>query len=132
MAQIKNDGILCKDFLTANLCKIMFTRKLTKLNGETIRCFVKVYAHGIIDKDSTGLLEVYPKFLQNKRLLVAKALINPTSRAMPVRIANPYDQSRILNKDTVVANFEPELLLSVNFAKIFASDAETPLLDNFT
>ena len=91
------------------------------------------YAHGIIDKDSTGLLEVYPKFLQNKGLLVAKALVNPTSGAVPVRIANPYDQSRILHKDTVVANYEhlePELLLSVSSAKTFASDAETPLQDN--
>ena len=142
------------DFLTANRCELMLARKLMKLNGETICCFANSYeaqprcyrialfkqaeippgsemlVKGIIDKNSTGLLEVFPKFLQNKGLLLAKALVNPSSRTVPVRIANPYDQSRILNKDSVVANYEPlepELLLPVNCAKIFASDAETPL-----
>ena len=161
VVEIENDGILGMDFLTANRCEIMLTRKLMKLNGETIRCFansheaqpkccrialskhveippgsdmiVEDYAHGIIDKDSTGLLEVYLKFLQNKGLSVAKALVNPVSGTVPVRIANPYNQSRILHKDTVVANYEPlepELLLSVSSAKTFASDAEKPLQDN--
>ena len=43
--------------------------------------------------------------------------MSPTTGTVPVRIANPYDQSFKLYKNTIVATYEPiepELILSVN------------------
>ena len=51
------------------------------------------YTKGIIDKSCTGLIEAYPDFTNSKGLLVAKALVCPTTGTVPVRIANPFAQS---------------------------------------
>ena len=70
-----------------------------------------------IDKSGTGLIEADTKFLHTKRLLVAKALVCPTTGTVPVRTVNPYAQSCKLYKNTIVATYEPivpEQLVSVN------------------
>ena len=55
--------------------------------------------------------------MHKKGLLVAKALVCPSNGTVPIRIANPYNESISLNKHTVVASYEslePEELVSVN------------------
>ena len=67
------------------------------------------YTKGVINKNGTGLIEADNKFLQNKSLIVAKALVCPTTGTMPLRIANPYAQS-YMYKNTIVASYEPAKL----------------------
>ena len=145
IADIENDGILGMDFLTSHQCDLMLTRQIMKVNGEEILCFansrnaqprccrvavlepveipaetevvIPGYTWGVIDKRGTGLIEADMKFMHTRGLLVAKALVSPTTGTVPVRIANPYDQSFKLYKNTIVATYEPiepELILSVN------------------
>ena len=48
--------------------------------------------------------------------MVAKALVCPSNGTVPIRIANPYNESISLNKHTVVATYEsiePEGIVSV-------------------
>ena len=55
--------------------------------------------------------------MHTKGLLVAKALVCPTTGTVPVRTANPYAQSCKLYKNTIVATYEPiepEQHVSVN------------------
>ena len=145
VADIENDGILGMDFLKAHQCDLVLTRQIMKLNGEEILCFansrnvqprccrvtvlepieiplesemiVPGYTKGVIDKSGTSLMEADTKFLHTKGLLVAKALVCPTTGTVPVRIANPYAESCKLYKNTIVATYEPiepEQLISVN------------------
>ena len=89
---------------------------------------VSGYTKGIIDKSGTGLIEAYPDFSNSKGLLVAKALVCPTTGTVPVRIANPFAQSYKLYKNTIVATYEPiepELLVSVNTTELKDSPTET-------
>lgn len=135
VADIENDGILGMDFLTAHRCDLILSEQYMKINGEKVRCFansrnaqprccrvavldhveippetemvVEGFPKDTIDKRSTGLLEVDTKFLHTKGLLVAKALVCPTTGVVPVRIANPYSQSCKIYKNTVIASYEP-------------------------
>ena len=145
VADIENDGIIGMDFLKAHHCDLVLTRQILKVNGEEVLCFansrsaqprccpvailepveippecemiVPGYTKGVINKNGTGLIEADNKFLQNKGLLVAKALVCPTTGTVPIRIANPYAQSYKLYKNTIVASYEPvetEQLVPVN------------------
>lgn len=95
-ADIKNDGILGMDFLTAHQCDLMLTQRCLRLNNEKIRCFansqtaqprccriavseyvevppcsemvVEGFVTDVIDRKSTGLLEVDVKFLHKRGL----------------------------------------------------------------
>ena len=156
IADIENEGILGMDFLKAYQCDLVLTRQIMKINGEEILCFansrnvqptccrvavlepteilpesemiVSGYTKGIIDKSGTGLIEAYPDFSNSKGLLVAKALVCPTTGTVPVRIANPFAQSYKLYKNTIVATYEPiepELLVSVNTTQFKDSSTET-------
>ena len=142
------------DFLKAHKCDLVLTRQILKVNGEEILCFansrnaqpqccrvavlepveippgtemiVVVYTKGIIDRNGTGLIEADTKFLHTKGLLVAKALVCPTTGTVPIRFANPYAQSYKLYKDTIVASYEavePEQLVSVS--KVQSEEYET-------
>ena len=74
------------------------------------------------------MIEADVKFLHTKGLLVAKALVCPTTGTVPVRIANPYAQSCKLYKNTIVATYEPiepEQLVSVNVTQSNDSLADT-------
>ena len=78
---------------------------------------VEGFTTNVIDRHSTGLIEVDTKFLHKKGLLVAKALVCPSDGTVPIRIANPYKQSFTLNRHTIVVTYEPleaEELLAVN------------------
>lgn len=145
IADIENDGILGMDFLTSHQCDLMLTRQIMKVNGEEILCFansrnaqprccrvavlelveipaetemvIPGYTWGVMDKRGTGLIEADMKFMHTRGLHVAKALVSPTTGTVPVRIANPHDQSFKLHKNTIVATYEPiepDLILSVN------------------
>ena len=75
------------------------------------------YTRSVINKSDTGLIEADKKFMHTKGLLVAKALVCPKTGTMPIQIANPYNQSFKLYKNTIVASYEPlepVELLSVN------------------
>ena len=157
IADIENDGILGMDFLTAHKCDLMLTRKLMKINGEEILCFanskdvqprscrvavlepvvippeseivVPGYTRSVIDKSGTGLIEADEKFMHTKGLLVAKALVCPRTGTMPIRIANPFNQSFKLYKNTIVASYEPlepVQLLSVNSTQSKSPDQSSP------
>ena len=154
VADIENEGILGMDFLKAHKCDLVLTRQIYKVNGEEILCFansrnaqpqccrvavlepveippgtemiVPGYNKGIIDRNGTGLIEADTIFLHMKGLLVAKALVCPTTGTVLIRIANPYAQSYKLYKDTIVASFEavdPEQLVSVS--KVQSEEYET-------
>ena len=154
IADLENKGILRMDFHKAYQCDLVLTRQIMKINGEEILCFansrivqptccrvavlepteippesemiVSGYTKGIIDKCGTGLIEAYPDF--SKGLLVAKALVCPTTGTVPVRIANPFAQSYKLYKNTIVATYkpiEPELLVSVNTTQFKDSPTES-------
>ena len=145
IADIENDGILGMDFLTSHRCDLVLSQQMLKINGEEILCFansrnaqskccrvailepieippetemvVPGYTKGFIDKRGTGLIEADTNFMHTKGLLVAKALVCPTTGTVPIRIANPYSQSCKLYKNTIVASYEPVepvQLLSVN------------------
>ena len=145
VADIENDGIIGMDFLKAHHCDFVLTRQILKVNGEEVLCFansrsaqprccrvailelveippeceiiVPGYTKGVINKIGTGLIEADNKFFQNKGLVVAKALVCPTTGTVPIRIANPYAQSYKLYKNTIVASYEPvetEQLVPVN------------------
>ena len=78
---------------------------------------VEGFTTNVIDRHSTGLIEVDTNFLHKKGLLVAKALVCPSDGTVPIRIANPYKRSFTLNKHTIVATYESleaEELLTVN------------------
>ena len=144
-ADIENEGIIGLDFLKEHNCDLMLTQSCLKISNEKIRCFansrdaqptccrivvtkhctippetemlIEGHPAGVIDKNSTGLVEVDTGFLHKKGLLVAKALVCPSNGTVPIRIANPYNESISLNKHTVVATYEslePEELVSVN------------------
>ena len=156
IANIENEGILGMDFLKAYQCGLVLTRQIMKIHGEEILCFsnsrnvqptccrlavlkpteippesemiVSGYTKGIIDKSGTDLIEAYPDFSNSKGLLVAKALVCPTTGTVPVRIANPFAQSYKLYKNTIFATYEPiepELLVSVNTTQVKDSPTET-------
>ena len=117
-ADIEDEGILGMDFLTAHQCDLMLTQSYLKIKREKIRCFansrnaqttccrvaisehftippetemlVEGFTTNVIDRHSTGLIEVDTKFLHKKGLLVAKALVCPSAGTVPIRLANPY------------------------------------------
>ena len=121
IADKENERILGMDFLRAYQCDLVLTRQIMKINREEILCFANIrnlqptccrvavlepieiptesemivsgYTKGIIDKSDTGLIEAYPDFSNSKGLLVAKALVCPTTGTVPVHIANPFAQS---------------------------------------
>ena len=144
-ADIENEGILGLDFLRDHNCDLMLTQNCLKIRNDKIRCFassrdaqptccrvfvseyciippetemlVQGFITGIIDRRGSGVIEVDTNFLHKKGLLVAKALVSPSDGTIPLRIANPYDESVTLNKHTLVATYEAldsEELISVN------------------
>ena len=155
IADIENDGILGMDFLKAHNCDLVLSRQIMKINGEEVLCFpnsrnpplqccgvavlqpvqippeseviVPGYTKGVIDKSGTGLIEAHEKFVNNKGLLVAKALVCPATGTVPVRIINPYSEGCTLYKDTIIATYEPiepEQLVSVNATQSQESTSE--------
>ena len=152
-ADIENEGILGMDFLTAHQCDLMLTHSYLKIKREKIRCFansrnaqptccpvaisegstippetemlVEGFTTNVIDRPSTGLIEVDTKFLHKTGLLVAKALVCPSDGTVPICLANPYKQSFTLTKHTIVRTYEPlkaEELVTVNATQSNDSD----------
>ena len=135
IADIENDGILGMDFLTSHRCDLLLSQQMLKINGKEILCFansrnaqskccwvailepieippetemvVPGYTKGFKDRRGTGFIEADIKFMHTKGLLIAKALVCPTTGTVPIRIANPYSQSCKLYKNTIVASYEP-------------------------
>ncbi|MCG7891058.1 MAG: hypothetical protein N0C80_12460, partial [Candidatus Thiodiazotropha endolucinida] len=157
-----NDGILGMDFLKTHKCDLVLLRQVIKVNGESILCFpnsrmaqpqccrvailepveippqteviVPGYTKGVINKKGTGLIEADVKFLHNKGLLVAKALVCPTTGIVPLRVANPHSSSCKLYKNTIVASYEPiepEQLVSVNTTTQSHDTEENDFSDDF-
>ena len=86
------------------------------------------YAREIIDRKAAGFLEADTEFLHTKGLLVGKALVCPLTGTVPVRIANPYNHSCKLYKDTIVASYEPvdpEQIISVNQPETLETDVKS-------
>ena len=134
-ADIKNDGILGVDFLSANRCDVLLSKDHLVLNGEKITCYrstkdvnpnccrialtenvhVPPGSEMIVpgrpldsfDKDSVGILEASEAFASRYGLLVAKALVSPKMGTVPLRIMNVLDQPCFLRKSTVAAIYEP-------------------------
>lgn len=134
-ADIKNDGILGVDFLSANRCDVLLSKDHLVLNGEKIVCYrstneaqpcccrialienvhvppgsemiVKGRPIDNFDKDSVGILEASETFASRYGLLVAKALVSPKMGTVPLRIMNILDQPCFLRKSTVAALYEP-------------------------
>ena len=156
LADIENEGILGMDFLKTHKCDLMLSSHIMKLNKEEILCFqsstnatprccrisvldhieippdtevvVPAYVRGVIDRKGSGVIEADSKFLQTKGLLVAKALVCPLTGTVPVRIANPYEHSYKLYKNTIVASYEPiepEQIVSVNCSRANENISET-------
>ena len=152
-ADIENEGILGLDFLRDHNCGLMLTQNCLKIRNDKIRCFassmdaqptccrvfvseyciippetemlVQGFATGIIDRRGSGVIEVDTNFLHKKGLLVAKALVSPSDGTIPLRIANPYDESVTLNKHTLVATYEAldsEKIISVNAAQTVSNE----------
>ena len=155
-ADIEKKGIIGLDFLKEHNCDLMLTQSCLKISNEKIRCFansrdaqptccriivtkhctippetemlIEGHPAGVIDKNSTGLVEVDTGFLHKKELLVAKALGCTSNGTVPICIANPYNESISLNKDTVVATYKslkPEELVSVNATQSNAMPSNT-------
>ena len=77
--------------------------------------------------------------MHTKGLLVGKALVCPLTGTVPVRIANPYNHSCKLYKDTIVASYEPvhpEQIISVNRTETLETDVKscpkTEVLEHLT
>ena len=155
-ADIENEGIIGLDFLKEHNFDLMLTQSCLKISNEKIRCFansrdaqptccriivtkhctippetemlIEGHPAGVIDKNSTGMVEVDAGFLHKKGLLVAKALVCSSNGTIPIRIANPYNESISLNKHTVVTTYEslePEELVSVNATQSNATQSKT-------
>ena len=117
--------MFCKNSRNAQptCCRVAVSENFT-IPSET-EMLVEGFTTNVIDRHSTGLIEVDTKFLHKKGLLVAKALVCPSNGTVPIRIANPYNQSCTLNKHTIVATYEPleaEELLTVNATQSSDSD----------
>ena len=152
-ADIENEGILGLGFLRDHNCDLMLTQNCLKIRNDKIRCFassrdaqltcckvfvseyciippetnmlVQCFTIGTIDRRGSGVIEVDTNFLHKKGLLVAKALVSPSDGTIPLRIANPYDESVTLNKHTLVATYEAldsEELISVNATQTVANE----------
>ena len=134
-ADIKNDGILGVDFLSANRCDVLLSKDHLVLNGEKITCYrstkdvnpnccrialtenvhVPPGSEMIVpgrpldsfDKDIVGILEASEAFASRYGLLVAKALVSPKMGTLPLRKMNVLDQPCFLRKSTVAAIYEP-------------------------
>ena len=107
-------------FLKAYHCDLVLSRQIMKVNGEEVLCFANSrnapaqccrvavlvpveiptesevimhgYTKGVIDKSGTGLIEADDKFLNERGLLVAKALVCPITGIVPVHIVNPFTE----------------------------------------
>lgn len=134
-ADIKNDGILGIDFLSANGCDVLLSKDHLILKGEKIACFrssvdipptccrialteniqippdceimVKGRPIDRFDKDGVGILEASESFLTRYGIMVAKALVSPKLGEVPLRIMNLQDKPCFLHKNTVTAIYEP-------------------------
>ena len=135
VADIENEGILGMDFSKAHKCDLVLTRQILKVNGEEILCFansrnaqsrccrvavlgpveispgtemiVPGYTKGIIDRSGTGQIEADTKFLHSKGLLIAKALVCPTTGTVLIRIANPNAQSKKISNEQELIQSDP-------------------------
>ena len=115
-ADIKNDGILGTDFLSANDCDVLLSKNHLMLNGERIACFrssvdaqptccrialtesteippdceiiVKGRPIDRFDKDGVGILEASEAYGSRYGLMVAKALVCPKMGIVPLPIMN--------------------------------------------
>ena len=125
---IKNDGTLGIDFLSANRCDVLLSKDHFVLNGETNEaqascCHIALMENVQVppgsemivkgrpldnfDKDSVGILEASETFASRYGLLVAKALVSPKMGTVPLRIMNVLDQPCFLCKSTAAAVYEP-------------------------
>ena len=128
-ADIKNDGILGIDLLSANGCDVLLSKDHLMLIGERIACFrssvdaqptccrkaltesieippdceiiVKGRPIDRFDKDGVGILEASEAFASRYGLMVAKALV------CHLRIMNVQDKPCFLHKHKITAVYEP-------------------------
>ena len=137
LADINNDGIIGVDFLNANKCDVMLTKKCLNMNGEKIPCFLKdqksthsccriavsenitippesemIVPGKIIDdvRGTLGVIEPKQSFVEKSGLLVAKALINVNVGEIPIRVINLSNEPHSLYKNTIAATYEPVAL----------------------
>ena len=107
------------DFMKNHKCDLIISNNCLKINKEYIPCFLKasnkpscsrialqrdveiapksemivdgkLIDH--IDKDFFCLLEGSEKFMSKSGLMIAKVLVNPKFKAIPIRIANVTDK----------------------------------------
>ena len=134
IAEFQQDGILGMDFMTANKCDLLISKRCLNVNGEQVTCFffngkepvccrvavtetVEILAHseiivnskplGIVGEGSYGLIEPDVKFTEKTGLLVAKVLVDPSRNTLPIRIANFGTEPCKIFKNTVVAEYHP-------------------------
>ena len=117
-----------------NKCDLMISRSCLKVKGEEIPCYmsngiqpvccrvalvenVSIPAEseiivagkplGSLDRGRLGVVEPSMKFVQNTGVLVAKALVDPKSGNIPLRLVNFSKEPIIVHKDMVTAVLQP-------------------------
>ena len=129
-ADIILEGILGIDFMIKNKCDLMISRSCLKVKGEEIPCYmsnciqpvcykvalvenVSIPAESEItvagkprdslDRGRLGVVEPSMKILKSTGVLVAKALVDPKSGNIPLRLANFSKELIMVHKDLVKA-----------------------------
>ena len=133
-ADITQDGIIGIDFMIKNKCDLMISRSCLKVKGEEIPCYM---SNGIqpvccrvalaenlsipadseiivsgkpldsLDRKRLGIVEPSMKFVQNTGVMVAKALVDPKTGNIPLRLANFSKDPVMVHKDMVTAVLQP-------------------------
>ena len=135
IADIPTEGILGMDFLVKNGCDVILSKSCIRYRGQELPCFkyknkgeasccrICIYEKTVLPpssetivsgramdpiiKGKVGLVEPTTKFVEKHGLLIAKAVVQPNSGFIPMKILNISDQEHILQKNTLAALLEP-------------------------
>ena len=79
----------------------------TLLSTQRIPPFSEVETLAYVSADDIKEPHLLEPFSPNSAVFVARALVNPTNRTIPIRLLNPSDETITVYKNTKVAELEP-------------------------
>ncbi|CAG2216574.1 unnamed protein product [Mytilus edulis] len=135
VADMPTEGILGMDFLTNNECDVLLSKSCIRYRGQEWPCFkyknagqvsccrISIYEKIVLPPSSetivsgiavdpivrgkTGLVEPVKNFVEKHGLLIAKAVVQPNSGFIPIKILNLSNVEHVIQKNTVAAMLEP-------------------------
>ena len=133
IADIESDGLIGLDFMKTNNCELNYRQKTFSINGHSFRfneenchyvsCRIKAAATIMIPPNSEFMIEgkvqrkrgmglvsiVEPvnSIIEKHGVIPGRVIVDPSKGSVPICIANPTDETVVLNKGTDLAIATP-------------------------